>query len=285
MRFCILLLIAAQCAAVAHADQTSEQIPFKLALRFGIVVKGAIGPRNNLNFLIDTGAVPSVISEILAAQLGMTGPKSSYSMLDKSSSAEYVTADDVRFGWIHANRLPMIVLNLEQLGENLGLRIDAIVGLDIFAGQSFGIDYKHHWISPHLSGKTRHAVPVEINLSGTAPYWVLPVGLGGRMLRVLLDTGADNVTLFAESTTSHVTDMKLVFKRPVPVNGEFETRALQPSLLLIGDSSFRKQSVFQLQNPRDAAFPKIDGVLGPTALGITRIELDWENKCLRWDTK
>jgi hypothetical protein len=34
-----------------------------------------------------------------------------------------------------------------------------------------------------------------------------------------------------------------------------------------------------------AALREIDGVLGPMALGITLIELDWGQKCLRWDTR
>jgi hypothetical protein len=30
---------------------------------------------------------------------------------------------------------------------------------------------------------------------------------------------------------------------------------------------------------------QIDGVLGPTVLGITGSNFDWEHKCLRWDAE
>ena len=69
------------------------------------------------------------------------------------------------------------------------------------------------------------------------------------------------------------------------LTGEIGTRPLQPSLLVIGDASFQKQQAFALARPPGNALLQIDGVLGPTALGITRIEFDWEHECLRWDTE
>jgi hypothetical protein len=75
---------------------------------------------------------------------------------------------------------------------------------------------------------------------------------------VLLDTGANQLALFA----GHA---------PKPVRGlraDTTTQSVRPLLLTMGDVA-----------------RSLDGLRGPTALGITRIEFDWEHQCLRWDTE
>ena len=69
--------------ALAYGTQGPDEIPFKLVRDFAIVVQGGIGQLNNLNFLIDTGAVPSVISEKVAVQIGVSGPAGSLALLDQ----------------------------------------------------------------------------------------------------------------------------------------------------------------------------------------------------------
>jgi hypothetical protein len=55
-------------------------------------------------------------------------------------------------------------------------------------------------------------------------------------------------------------------------------------ILILNDGQFKNQ-VAVIVGEAPGALGEIDGVLGPTVLGITRIELDWEQKCLRWDTQ
>jgi predicted aspartyl protease len=247
---------------------------------FGIVVQGGIGSVNNLNFLVDTGAVPSVLSERLASRIGVTGTPGAFALLDKDTTALYVTVDEVRLGSIRVHDLPMVVFDLARFERLLGIRIDAIIGLDVLARHSFSIDYKRRTITPGLSGLARHAVSVEIHGSSSAPYWVLPISLGDHNFRVLLDTGANNFTLFEGHAQNTTADSLLV-------NGVKETAAprLRSSLLMIGDTPLKTQIVVAIKGAPLEVLREVDGVLGPTALGIARIEFDWENKCLRWDTE
>jgi predicted aspartyl protease len=281
----VMVTAAVLFSTLAGGASLSDEIPFKLVRGFGIVVRGEIGSVSNLNFLFDTGAVPSVLSERVASRIGVAGPKGSFALLDKNLTAEYVTVKDVRFGWVQANALPMVVLDLEGLSNVLGIRIDAIVGLDAVDRQPFSIDYKHRRITSRLSGSARHVLPVEIYLREGAPYWVLPVTLGGQTFRVLLDTGADDLALFAGHAGRPLGDTESDSIRPVKVTGEIETRAMKSSLMLMGDASFQKQLVVEMANPRGTALPEIDGVLGPTAVGITRVEFDWDHMCMRWDAE
>jgi hypothetical protein len=259
---------------LARGARIPGEIPFKLAQGFGIVVQGGIGPLTNLNFLVDTGAVPSVLNEKVASRIGITGVSGSFALLHKNLQAQYVTVDEVHFGSIRAVGLSMVVVDLGCFERLLGTRIDAIIGLDILAGQNFGIDYKRRRLTPGLSGSAQHVMPVEILTFSGAPYWVLPINLGGHIFRVLLDTGANDLALFAGHTPKPVLDLP----------GEVTTRPLRPLLLTMGDMPLKKQLAVVLDEP-PGALQQIDGLLGPTALGIIRIEFDWEHKCLRWDAE
>lgn len=280
----LLIMVLAVNSTLARGADKSGEISFKLVQGFAIVVPGEIGPRHDLNFLLDTGAVPSVLSQTSASQLGIRGVKGSLSVLNKDTQAEYAMVDEVKLGWVRADRLPMVVVDLTQLERRMGIRIDAIIGLDLFVGQDLTIDYKHRIISRGLSGLARHSVSAETLSASGAPYWVIPISLGGATFRVLLDTGANDVGLFAPRAS---TMFNLVRNQTIAhqsATREEKALTFPPMTLLLSDGRFKNQSAIAL-GEAPGALRGIDGVFGPTALGITRIELDWEQKCLRWDTQ
>lgn len=283
-KICFLIMALAMTSTQIRGADKPDEVPFKLAQGFGIVLRGEIGATRDMNFLLDTGAVPSVLSQRAASRMGIRGVMGSLTVLNKEGQSEYVTVDEVRLGWIHAARLPMVVVDLARLEQRLGTRIDAIVGLDFFAGQDISIDYQHRKITRGLSGQARHVVPVEVYGVGGAPFWVLPVSLDGKAIRVLLDTGANDLGLFAPRAE---TPFKLVSGGTIAhasAAGDGKAIVLPPMTLVLSDRKFKNQVVVVLGQPPDA-LRGIDGVMGPVALGITRIELDWGQKCLRWDTR
>jgi predicted aspartyl protease len=283
-KICFLIMTLAVTSTQIRGTDKPDEIPFKLAQGFGIVIRGEIGATRDMNFLLDTGAVPSVLSQRAAARMGVRGVMGSLTLLNQESQSEYVTVDAVRLGWIQAPRLPMVVVDLAHLERRLGTRIDAIIGLDFFAGQDISIDYKQRKITRGLSGQARHAVPVEVYSVGGAPYWVLPISLDGKAIRVLLDTGANDLGLFSPRATR---TFKLVSSESIAhasAAGEGKAMVLPSMTLVLSDGKFKNQAAVVPGEPPDA-LREIDGVLGPIALGITRIELDWGQKCLRWDTR
>lgn len=280
----LLITVLAISSTLARGAEKPEEIRFKLVQGFGIVVRGDIGSLHDMNFLVDTGAVPSVLGQRVASQLGIRGARGSLTVLNKDSQAEYVTVDEVRLGWIWADRLPMVVVDLARLEQRLGVKIDAVIGLDLFAGQDISIDYKHRTIARGLSGLARHSVEVETFSAAGAPYWVVPISLGGATLRVLLDTGANTAVLFATRASTllkRVSNQTVAFQNAA---GEQSAITLPPMTLVLSDAKFKNQSAIVV-GEAPGALQEIDGVLGPTALGITRIEFDWEQKRLRWDTQ
>jgi hypothetical protein len=280
---CLIAIAIVLSATLALAAPLPDEIPFRLAQGFGIVVRGGVGSLNDLNFLVDTGAVPSVLSERVASRIGVSGIRRSYALVNKGKEAQYVTVDEVRVGWIRAIGFPMVVVDLTRLERFLGTRIDAILGLDILVRQSFSIDYQRGKITRGISG-LRHVVPAEIYTAAGAPYWVLPITLGGHLFRMLLDTGANDLELFA----GHITKPMLALTRgdgiAASLTGKTDVRALGPLPLVMGDMPPQSQLAVVLEQT-PGALPEIDGVLGPAALRITRIELDWEHKCVRWEAE
>jgi hypothetical protein len=275
----ILVVVA---IPVARGASWQEDIPFKLTRGFGIVVRGEIGPANNLNFLLDTGAVPSVISQRLASRIGLTGTRGSFALLNKEIEAQYLTVSDVRFGSLRASILPMVVVDLAPLEGLLGTRIDAIIGLEIFVGQNFSIDYKRKKIVPHLSGQSLPETPAEILSFDGTPYWVLTVLIGGHPFRMLLDTGADNVALFSGDTPTSLPGYGTMKQVKTNFAANSAVPSLRPQILTMGASQFNKQTILVLDGPPQT-LKKFDGIVGPAALRITRLDFDWDHKCIRWD--
>ena len=274
----LIMVGAVSGGTLASGAPLPDEIPFKLVQGFGIVVQGGIGPLSHLNFLVDTGAVPSVLDEKLATRIGATGVTASFALLTENITAHYITVDEVHLGTIRAVRIPMVVMELARYERLLGTRIDAIIGLGVLAAQNFAIDYKHRKLTVGLTSSARHVTSVEIITSSGSPYWVLPISLGGNMFRVLLDTGADNLALFAGHIQKSVLDLRLDQREDAP------TRRLQPLLFIMGNTSFKKQTALLMDEP-PGPLQQVDGILGPAALGITRIEFDWEHHCLRWETE
>ena len=53
---------------------------------------------------------------------------------------------------------------------------------------------------------------------------------------------------------------------------------------VMGDMALNNQLANVIEEPH-GTLRELDGVLGPTALHMTRIEFDWEHQCLRWDSE
>jgi hypothetical protein len=286
-RSLFVLFFLAVMSPLAVGAAPPDEIPFRLVRHFAVVAQGDVGTLRGLNFLIDTGAVPSVINQRLAAKLGLTGAPGSFTEMNKESEAQYVTVKGVHFCWTAIADIPMVAVDLTHLEQLLGIRIDVIAGLDIFAGQSFGIDFKRARIFKGLSGLARHEVAAEILSVGAAPYWVIPVEIDGRSLRLLLDTGADEVEVFAPREMASAPERARqasarTFPETDPASAARKTLRSNASRLTLGNLAFQNPSHPELPRPL-GALGQLDGLLAPSALRLTRLEFDWDHHCLRWD--
>jgi predicted aspartyl protease len=181
------------CSAVqagTHADR--HVLSFKLYGQQLIVVQGSIGPLEKRNLVIDTGAYPSVIDREVARKLSLSGVRAELDAIDRTISSSAVIVPDVVVGPVRAVRLHSLVEDLSGVSRRAGIRIDGLIGLDVLAQVSFRIDYRSRKIAFGLVDPLPSSAPFR----WTDKKLCVDLDAGARSLRVLIDTGAEELVLF-----------------------------------------------------------------------------------------
>ncbi len=123
------------------ASDSAGEVPFRLYRDYVIVVRGSIGNLKNLNFLVDTGAVPTVLDRRIARKLHLAGTPGKLSVFTQKVDTEQTSAPNVQLGQLHADALPVVVRDLSLAEQALGTRVDAMIGFDFLGQTAFTIDY------------------------------------------------------------------------------------------------------------------------------------------------
>src|SRR5215471_16180676 len=126
----------------ATAIQPRMEVPFKLYQDYLIVAQGSVGTLEGLNLLIDTGANVTSIDRRIARKLGLKGQDDKLVLVNQLARVERVVLPSLQVGSFRAESILGIVQNLSFVDDVVGIRIDAIVGLDFLSQSSFAIDYK-----------------------------------------------------------------------------------------------------------------------------------------------
>jgi predicted aspartyl protease len=279
-RMSFLLLIIWSNSPVLIAAEPTAQIPFKLRGGFAIVVSGAIGSQDNLNFLVDTGAVPSVVHQRLASKLNLSGPREDISVVSQNHSVERVVLPHMRLGLLEFPSVSAVVVDLAPIEKQLGLRLDAIVGLDVLGGQNLTIDYRKCEILIGVAATNGEAIPFELLWEADAPYVVVRMETNSQVVRLLLDTGADSITLFAARLKGRaLAAQKSGARKDVSASGEYAVEQVQLQDVRLGEVKRGRRQATMVDVPARAS-QDFDGMLGPTSLGITRLAFDFRGKIL-----
>ncbi len=81
-----------------HAGNGNAKISFKLSHGYAVVVRGSIGGLEKLNFVIDTGAVPSVVDRRIADKLRLSGTPESFSLFSQNIEVQRVVLPSLQLG-------------------------------------------------------------------------------------------------------------------------------------------------------------------------------------------
>ncbi|HZR64112.1 MAG TPA: aspartyl protease family protein [Terriglobales bacterium] len=253
----------------------SEQVPFRLFRDYLIVVQGTLGDMAGRSLLIDTGADPTVVDRSVARRLGLSEKPSRLSQLNRDSRAASSVLPSLVLGPIRASSLPVLVADLSFVQRELGVRIDAIVGLDVLRSRNFAIDYQSKKI---IFGE----LPISsdsVRFETAPPLVTVKMQLEGKPLRFLVDTGASGLTLFAED--EHPRGLPLVrVEGAENISGSFVRSEIYVSLHL-GHIERRRQSAFLVQ-ANASVQRNFDGLLSLPALGIKQVAFDFDRGVLSW---
>jgi len=258
----------------ARSGDTQYVMAFKIYGQQLIVVQGAIGSFTKRNFIIDTGAYPTVIDRDLAQRLSLDGHQEEIDTVDRTLAGAGVTISDIEVGPIHATKVRSIVQDLSDVSSRAGVRIDALVGLNVLAHSSFRIDY---------GKKTIIFGPVD-SLPSSVPFHLangrlcVDLQAGSKPVRMLVDTGAEKVVLLG----SHVpwierSDRARAFTN---LGGSFALQEIRLDDLQLGDTTLNREVYL---SDREIPVHSFDGFL--STIQFQQIALDFERGEFAWMVK
>ena len=255
---------------VAFGKINANEVPFKLYRGYAIVVRGSIGNLKNLNFLVDTGAVPSVVDQRLADRLHLAGTAKELSVFTQKVAAKQVTIKKLQLGPAHADSLLVVIRDLSFAGVALGTRIDAMIGFDFLSQSAFVIDYEF---------KKLVFGPIDTSLM-TLPYRLGPgyvaveMRIQQKIFLLLVDTGANDLVLFGAATHDCADAITTVGSRTWSnMGGEIEVMQVQLKDGHLGSMAWSPDA-FVLEVAEGAQPSGLSGLLGVASLKARRVGFD-----------
>jgi hypothetical protein len=164
---------------------------------------------------------------------------------------------------VQKENFPVLVEDLAFLAKTLPIRIDGILGLDVLGQSAFTIDYAARTISFRPT-----ELRVSVHLSLKRGLAMVSAMIDQQSVELLLDTGAPSLILFQGRSTAsfeeHVSTTSI---------GDYDHKQVRLRSFTFGDTTFKGQQAFVLPSRTEVGY-SFDGLVSPTALGITRVAVD-----------
>lgn len=275
--FLICSLIVLMPRVLLGAEGAAE-VPFRLYRGYSIVVRGEIGTLKKLNFLVDTGAIPSVIDQRVARKLRLGSHTEELSVSGRIVEAESVVLPEIHVGPVRAESVRALVCDLAFIEAGLGVRIDGMVGLDVLGKANFSIDFESRKLcfgGPRIRGPR---VAFEAGL----PYVVVAVQEQGRAIRLLVDTGTNHLILFERKEGPRLQKLRTLGTRSLSnISGPITLQQVELADPQLGNLPLPERLALVVDTPAGAA-RNFDGLLGVKALGAKRVAFDFDRRELSW---
>jgi predicted aspartyl protease len=272
-----------RCAAVAVAllwsglSVAQARIPFKRVGEHLIVVQGTLGGLSRRNLVIDTGAYPSIIDTAVARKLHISGQREELDAVNHRLSRPVVTVPSVELGPIHAQSVRAMTADLSAASEAFGLRIDALIGLDVLERASFLVDYRRREIVFGDFEPLPYSAPFHLS---SGPLTV-DLGTDSGELRMLVDTGAQS-TLLLGSRVKSILASRGSSHEFANLGGNFTLREVTLEGVQLGTSDLGSQAVYVADSSRLPAYP-FDGFL--STVQFEKIAFDFERRTFSWSAR
>jgi predicted aspartyl protease len=257
------------------------RIPFKLHQGFAVVVRGSIGTVKNLNFLIDTGASPSVLDRRLAHKLRLGVSSAQLSTFTQRVAVDQAIATDVRLGPFRAGELRVLVHDLSALEARLGVQVDAMIGYDFLEQGPFTIDYVSRTLLFGPVDPQLETIPYLSDL----PYVVVLMRVQDAELPLLVDTGAHDLIVF-EDGLEDIGTRSLGESNSTWTNlgGTAKVKSLDLSHSFLGAMPWSDREAFVLQDSHATYSAGFKGLLGVAALQTARVGFDPVRRVFAWES-
>jgi len=245
-----------------------KPLRFDLYRDYLIVARGSVGSEKDLNFLVDTGANPTLLDRRVAQKLHLQQQPAILAGINGRVQAGLATVPSLQFGPIRRDNLDVVVEDLSFFSKAVPVRIDGVIGLDVVGQMPFEIDYAASRILFGPIPSLKNSLPLEIR--GGLP--IVTAEVDHLSAHLVLDTGASSLIFFAPkgpALLSKVTDIQ----KSSSTMGEFERKPVPLGSLTLGQAEFRRQPAFLAQSRFDGT-EEFDGLMSPALLGITKLAID-----------
>jgi len=264
----------------AKSSSVTMRLPVRVYQGYLVIVEGAIGDGHKLNFLVDTGAFPSVVDQKIAHDLKLTEQTERVNLWNKSVRAKQVVLPSLSLGPVRVKSIPVLAQDLSFLHKALGLKVDAIVGLDVLRKSSFTINYKKKEILFGAPENLTYFVPFETD----TPVVTVRMGFQDRGLRMVVDSGGPDLTLFRSRVSESIALQALGTETVADAGGTFQRRRVRIPELYLGKQTMGAQMAFLVDDRKDEG-DDFDGVLGMRGLRFSKIAFDFERRRFSWEPR
>jgi len=253
-----------------RSAETIADVPVELYQQHLVVTKGSVGRLSGLNLLIDTGTIPSMVDGRIARQLHLQAESSILVAFGRQVPIQSAVVDGFRIGSLTSGPVPVGVGDLSYLE---GVRIDAIVGLDVLARTNFSIDYQVRVLKFAPGARENAVAPLEI----VWPFVTATMTIAGEPVRLLVDTGSSDLVLFKSRLPATLSRAPWRGDKTVQyASGAARLRRLELQQVGFGMDVWDKLTGWAIDRVPHGYPPGIDGVLGVASLGCQRVRFDFD---------
>jgi len=274
----LMTLLGMLGSSVAQAPEPVS-VPFMLAQDHLVLVRGSIGPENDVSFLVDTGASCTYISRELARRLSLKGVEKTTFAYGRKVRTEQVILREFFLGATRFHTVPARVIRIAERLPQVGSQIDVIVGLNALMRTEFTIDYERKFLVFGPAPAFRESVPLD----ATREAIVARFEVDGRVLNMMFDTGAPLVLLYQRRLDGDVPGRRVPVEKTLHHLGAKESLGgVLLSGVRLGESRWDRLDAFLLDAPI-SGYEGLHGVLGPRSLELSRIHFDFRRNEVSWE--
>jgi predicted aspartyl protease len=255
-----------------------SELPFRLASGYLIQVEGRIDTRNNLKFILDTGASITIVDQRIADQLKLDRHPSQSFNFDRVLNWDAATLPELQFGPVHATDIAVFIGHLADYSE-FAKNADGIIGMDLLKFTNFSIDFDTGKIMFYPLEQKVSVVPGNPLLQ--CP--VLEVQVQGHSVRLILDSGLSGIILYEERLRKQIPRLRIAgHVADVTMGGRVQAKQATIPDVLVGKTN-RDVTALLVASPASEMLPGIDGIIGIGALKAHHINFDFSARTVRWD--